>query len=123
MDPKDVMSTLNQSKFDVGVEFVSPYAYGTDLLSEINNVPLCLSKQRMLINQYGSMENAAKYAPVDIKYKSLEAMFPIVCDDKKDPFAKLPDGDKFPRTSLLLSAWQMIEENYPVPLEGSLKKK
>ena len=29
--------------------------------------------------------------------------------------------DKFPRTFLLLSLWQMVVENYPVPIEGELK--
>lgn len=27
----------------------------------------------------------------------------------------VPTGDKFPRTELLLSAWQLIEEGYPLP--------
>ena len=29
--------------------------------------------------------------------------------------------DKFPRTFLLLSLWQMVVENYPVPIKGELK--
>lgn len=35
----------------------------------------------------------------------------------------LPPSDKFPRTALLLSAWQMVEENYPIPLNAALKAK
>lgn len=35
----------------------------------------------------------------------------------------LPASDKFPRTQLLLSAWQMIEEGYPIPLNASLREK
>lgn len=35
----------------------------------------------------------------------------------------LPTSDKFPRTHLLLSLWQMIEENYPVPLKSELGRK
>lgn len=35
----------------------------------------------------------------------------------------LPGTDKFPRTKLLLSLCQMVEENYPVPLRGELAKK
>lgn len=37
--------------------------------------------------------------------------------------SELPPTDKFPRTQLLLSLCQMVEENYPVPLKGELAKK
>lgn len=36
---------------------------------------------------------------------------------------ELPYTDKFPRTQLLLSLCQMVEENYPIPLSGELAKK
>ncbi|KAL1451031.1 hypothetical protein WDU94_003327 [Cyamophila willieti] len=35
----------------------------------------------------------------------------------------LPVGDKFPRTMLVLSALQMIEEDYPIPLRGELSSR
>lgn len=35
----------------------------------------------------------------------------------------LPPSDKFPRTSLLLSAWQMIEEGYPINVNADLQLK
>lgn len=35
----------------------------------------------------------------------------------------LPPSDKFPRTSLLLSAWQMIEEGYPITVNADLQSK
>lgn len=35
----------------------------------------------------------------------------------------LPPTDKFCRTKLLLSLWQMVEENYPVPLKGTLAER
>lgn len=34
-----------------------------------------------------------------------------------------PVPDKFPRTYLLLSLWQMVVENYPVPVKGELSER
>lgn len=42
---------------------------------------------------------------------------------KTPTLPKLPPSDKFPRTALLLSAWQMIEEGYPLLLNDEMKHK
>ena len=48
----------------------------------------------------------------------------VVSISKPLPASKsLPSSDKFPRTSLLLSAWQMIEEGYPIPANAEMKEK
>lgn len=48
-----------------------------------------------------------------------EVVEPLVAQQEE----YLPASDKFPRTQLLLSAWQMIEEGYPIPLNASLREK
>lgn len=35
----------------------------------------------------------------------------------------LPPSDLFSRTQLLLSGWQMVEENYPLPIQGLMERK
>lgn len=42
---------------------------------------------------------------------------------KNNSNENLPPTDKFCRTKLLLSLWQMVEENYPVPLKGTLAER
>lgn len=44
-------------------------------------------------------------------------------DVKNNRDISLPSTDKFCRTKLLLSLSQMVEENYPVPLKGTLAEK
>ena len=38
----------------------------------------------------------------------------------KEMLTQLPPADKFSRTKLLLSPWQLVEEQYPLPLKGGL---
>ena len=38
----------------------------------------------------------------------------------KEMMSQLPPGDQFSRTQLLLSPWQLVEEQYPLPLKGGL---
>lgn len=59
--------------------------------------------------------------------KLLKTVFPVRSVNSSNVEIKtcenLPQTDKFCRTKLLLSLWQMVEENYPVPLKGILAKK
>lgn len=76
--------------------------------------------------EYGSLE-AALQSNSDV-IKLLLTVFPMHGDpstnaEKFKTEYGLPKTDKFPRTLLLLSLCQMIEENYPVPLKGELAKK
>ena len=59
--------------------------------------------------------------------KGIFPMRPTTTNDerllKKDQLNDLPSTDKFSRTRLLLSPWQLVEENYPLPLKGVLANK
>lgn len=81
---------------------------------------------RKIISEYGSLE-AALQSTGDV-IKLLRTVFPVqqsveTNDENHTRKTELPASDKFPRTQLLLSLCQMVEENYPAPLKGELAKK
>lgn len=96
------------------------------LVDELACVPLSDTHKDILLAEYGSLE-AAMLARKDnlLIKKSIFTNIDFVEDgsagnyDVKD----LPPTDKFPRTQLLLSPIQMINEDYPLPLTGSLKQR
>ncbi|XP_011642474.1 uncharacterized protein LOC105430553 [Pogonomyrmex barbatus] len=73
-----------------------------------------------LVLGYGSLETALQMNGNVIRL--LRSVFPMhsSSDVKCTKDSTLPTTDKFCRTKLLLSLWQMVEENYPVPLKGTL---
>lgn len=103
--------------FNDFVEIVTPSLYGGSLVQELALVPLSETEKESLIQKYGSM-NLALEVRKDLMVM-MRAVFPIAYEVHSEK--GLPSRDKFPRTQLLLSAWQMIEENYPIPLRGKLK--
>ncbi|XP_048506126.1 RNA exonuclease 5 isoform X2 [Athalia rosae] len=118
------------------LEVVTPAAYGGSVVEELAAVPLTgTQSQRLirinwLVTEFGSLE-AALQSTGDL-VKLLRTVFPMrpgqtSADEKSSSGAKiheeLPITDKFPRTQLLLSPWQLVEENYPLPLKGELAKK
>lgn len=111
-----------KNNFPIKVEVLMPKAYDGNLLEELTNVPLCPSQQKKLINEYKTVD-AALQNNLHIRYKVLRAMFPIQPVKEADVEVKLPETDRFSRTELLLSAWQLVEDNYPLPMKGPLKEK
>lgn len=111
------------SKLVHRVEVVTPCAYGGSVIEDLAAVPITGAQCDKLLKQYGSLEAALRRTGDVIKL--LRAVFPVRENVGEDPhnLNKLPSTDKFPRTRLLLSLCQMIEENYPVPLRGELSKK
>jgi RNA exonuclease 1 len=53
-------------------------------------------------------------------FKVMRAIFPVTESSWTSPNAACPACDRYSRTQLLLSASQLIEENYPLPLKGEL---
>ncbi|XP_026762488.1 RNA exonuclease 5 [Galleria mellonella] len=97
------------------VEILTPSVYNGSLVQELALVPLSEVDKEEIIQKYGSM-NLALEARKDLMIM-MKAVFPI----KDQQIECIDYEDKFPRTQLMLSAWQLIEENYPVPLKGKLK--
>ncbi|GLV45558.1 RNA exonuclease 5 [Carabus blaptoides fortunei] len=112
------LNQLFKNKFEV----VTPSVYRGDLVEEIAAVPLTSTQKDKLIKEYGTLDKALQSSKV---FNMLKAVFPVQVRIKHNMDTKidLPKKDKFPRTHLLLSAWQLVEENYPLPLKGSLKHK
>jgi RNA exonuclease 1 len=54
-------------------------------------------------------------------FKVMRAIFPVSESSWTSNEAPRPVCDHFSRTHLLLSASQLIEENYPLPLKGKLR--
>lgn len=106
---------------DVRVEMISPTSYDGNVIEELCAVPLTKHKRQELEKKYGSLHEAAQSE--NSVFRVLRSMFPInhIASTKSDKkVIKLPSTDKFPRTQLLLSAWQLVEEGYPLPLRGEL---
>lgn len=77
---------------------------------------------KKFISQYGSLENAVTHS--NKLFDVVKNLFPI--DDSSSVNNinhDLPNGDKFPRTQLLLSGWQLVEENFPLPIKGLMERK
>ncbi|CAL7935248.1 unnamed protein product [Xylocopa violacea] len=114
------------SKLEHRVEVVTPTAYGGSVVEDLAAVPITGIQCDRLLKQYGSLETAMKTTGDVIKL--LRTVFPMHRDpsvnaENLKKLSELPITDKFPRTKLLLSLCQMVEENYPVPLKGVLAKK
>ncbi|KAG6459472.1 RNA exonuclease 5 [Manduca sexta] len=104
------------------VEILTPSVYKGSLVQELAQVPLSDAEKESLIQKYGSM-NLALEVRKDLMVM-MRAVFPIEdsISHSLDEETDTQDiQDKFPRTQLILSAWQLIDENYPVPLKGKLK--
>ena len=106
------------------MEVVSPASYHSTVAEELALLPLTVTHKKKLIEQFGSLESALEK---DEAFKAFRSIFPvrkvekeikvekgIVVDTVKNECLKL---------KLLLSATQMVTENYPLPLTGTLLDK
>lgn len=77
---------------------------------------------RTFSHKYGSLDSAIEKSG-EI-FDTLKHSFPIETETAKSSTnSSVPTTDAFPRTQLLLSGWQMIEENFPLPIKGLLDRK
>lgn len=114
------------TNFDYKIEIISPFSYNSDFVKELSMVPLSATQMRKLINEYGSLEEAAKKS--NEIFDTINNFFPVEYDLANDAElhglnSKLPPSDNYPRTKLLLSGWQMVEENFPLPIKGLIERK
>lgn len=71
--------------------------------------------------KYGSLEDAVTKSS-DV-FDRLKDLFPLQAPQNAQQQSNLPKDDNFPRTQLLMSGWQMVEENYPLPIKGLMNTK
>jgi len=104
------------------VEVVSPASYSSTVAEELALLPLTVNHKKKLIDQFGSLESALEK---DEAFKAFRSIFPVKSDDK-DKVSKSEKKNEEEmskgclKLKLLLSATQMVTENYPLPLQGSL---
>lgn len=109
-----VPSLSRDEKEDVDDDMKSLKKKVPDMLQSQDNEDISLNKtklpdnietQPVLPEEHDSSSNKSN--------ESLDRIRPL----------KLHPSDKFPRTALLLSAWQMIEEDYPLLLNDNMRQK
>lgn len=110
--------------FENKLELVMPEDDTSEkMLHEIITVPLTNARKSELLEKYGSLE-AALNATND-HVLMMNSIFPVSNDaaessSSSPPTVIDPDVEIFPRTQLLMSALQMVDEGYPLPLRGEL---
>lgn len=114
----------NSSKiFKNKLEVIMPSGVtGNKILNEIITAPLTGALKTELVGKYGSLE-AAVDATKDPALL-IQSIFPMNEDsdieDDLNENSTFPDTENIPRTQLLMSALQMVDEGYPLPLRGEL---
>ncbi|KAM7356008.1 RNA exonuclease 5 isoform 1-T6 [Cochliomyia hominivorax] len=111
--------------FDTKLEVILPSSKRNDgesmiMIEELTQVPLTNAQAHELIDKHGSLEAAIELNKDPTLL--INGIFPVEekpIDPEKDD---IHPNDKFPRTKLLLSALQMVDEGYPMPLRGELNK-
>lgn len=85
------------------------------LLSALSSLPVTSEQRQELNDKFGSVE-AVKH---DVQ-PMFNSVFPMVSIENTSVDKPVFGQELFPRTKLLLSALQMVDEAYPVPLQGEL---
>lgn len=113
--------TKTNEIFQTRLEVVLPPLKEGSIIEEMAQVPLTNVQAHKLIEQHGSLELAVEMTKDPTLL--VKTIFPVGEDAKTPKKNTLPAGDKFPRTKLLLSALQMVDEGYPMPLRGELSNR
>ncbi|XP_022917701.1 RNA exonuclease 5 [Onthophagus taurus] len=115
------------TKFKDKLEIINSNAYERDVIQDLLMVPLTGHQLNIYLGRYSTIKMAAKKSSevFDIVQnifhieRNKESTDFIEEDEKVEP----PKSDKFPRTDLLMSGWQMVEENFPLPIIGLMERK
>lgn len=119
------------------VEVVSPLSYHSTVAEELALLPLTVTHKKKLIEQFGSLESALEK---DEAFKAFRSIFPVKTaegdkkkegkEEKKEGKEEQKEGEEKEemtkgslKLKLLLSATQMVTENYPLPLSGTLAER
>ena len=131
---KEDLSSI-RSIFPSQLEFVPPIAYNSNLADDLSILPMSKRLQVEYSKKYGRLSKA--YAQGEA-YKMFRSLFKIKKlqnkelddsvekDTNKDVKEEIEDKkieNENIKLNLLLNVCQMIEEHYPLPLEGPMKEK
>ncbi|KAH8314882.1 hypothetical protein KR074_007288 [Drosophila pseudoananassae] len=104
--------------FNTKLEMLLPPQEEGKIIDEIAQIPLTNVQAKKLIDEHGSLETAVELNKDPTLF--VKTIFPIESQMPEPTASGLHPDDKFPRTKLLLSALQMVDEGYPIPLQGEL---
>lgn len=110
-----------QEIFEHKLEVVMPGKSADEMVNEIMMVPLTNIFREDLVEKYGSLEAAID--SIKNPVFMVNSVFPVSDSETNDESVTATpknDTEVFSRTQLLLSALQMIDEGYPLPLRGEL---
>uniref|UniRef100_A0A1B6LU42 Exonuclease domain-containing protein n=2 Tax=Graphocephala atropunctata TaxID=36148 RepID=A0A1B6LU42_9HEMI len=112
------------AKMEVRAEMVSPYSYNSSVIEELCAVAITRQQKKNLEKKFGK-EICPEALMTDRIIKVLRSAFsitsvPRTLSEQVEQKISVPATDRFPRTDLLLSAWQLIEEGYPLPYSKEL---
>uniref|UniRef100_A0A1B0BPV8 Exonuclease domain-containing protein n=1 Tax=Glossina palpalis gambiensis TaxID=67801 RepID=A0A1B0BPV8_9MUSC len=106
--------------FETRLEVIMPPCKEGSIIEELAQVPLTCVQAEQLIEKHGSLEAALELNKDPTLL--IKNIFPVANAPVEITANDLHPNDKFPRTKLLLSALQMVDEGYPMPLRGELSK-
>jgi RNA exonuclease 1 len=98
------------------LEVVSPASYSYSMQEELALMPLTVKHKRRLIDEFGSLENSLEKGEA---FKAFRSIFPVTVPEKREVDTIDSKSDSL-KLRLLLSASQMVTENYPLPLTGAM---
>lgn len=105
--------------FDHQLEVIMPPHQDGQIVDELMTAPLTDSQRTELIAAFGSLEAALEATQNQMLL--VKTVFPIPDGDgPKERPRTIVGNEIVPRTQLLLSALQLVDEGYPVPLRGDL---
>lgn len=109
--------------FENKLEVVTPNTENSkNIIDELITIPCTESQKAELIKKYGSLEAALECTQDPVLL--VKSVFPVENQIEHDTGDAAPtpreEKEVFPRTQLLLSALQMVDEGYPLPLRGEL---
>ena len=105
-----------KSIFPMHLDFVSPFSYNSNLADDLSILPLSHNQRSRLTKHFGSIVNAINQGQA---FKGFRSLFNIA---EHNTSKDVIDPDKT-KLKLLLNLSQMVEENYPLPMEGPMKDK
>lgn len=88
------------------------------IVEELIQVPLTDNQSDELISKYGSLEAAMESTRNQMLL--VQSVFPVNITPSVVPEESAPVEEILPRSQLLLSALQLVDEGYPIPLRGDL---
>ncbi|EDW33703.1 GL13270 [Drosophila persimilis] len=104
--------------FNAKLELMLPQQAEGMIIDEIAQIPLTSVQAKKLIDEHGCLESAVALNQDPTLF--VRGIFNISGEGPGMELPHLHPDDKFPRTKLLLSALQMVDEGYPIPLQGEL---